>query len=225
MTRPVPSDPPEIEAALWEGWRGQLAWDVGANVGQSLWHLTTVFTQIHAFEPATESFTILEQAWGSDPRVTLTQAAVSDHEGTLVTAVRETSISHGELVVVADMPEQDRHLPSYAALPWGPERGRREVPCVTLDGLLESGRCVPDFVKVDTEGHEGQVLRGAGKLLAERRAGWLIEFHTAGNYAECKALLEAAGYEPETVRHPHYRRNMRLWSEHGWLRAKAPVTT
>src|SRR6202011_5672276 len=43
-------------------------------------------------------------------------------------------------------------------------RGDREVPMVRLD----AGLAAPiDFLKVDVEGYEGQVLAGARRLLAE----------------------------------------------------------
>src|SRR6185437_12586324 len=138
-------------------------------------------------------------------------------------AVRPQSIRRAELTVVADMPEQEEGLPPSQALPWGPEDGRREVPSVTLDGAAERLGRMPDFVKVDTEGHEGQVLRGAARILAAGTAGWLIEFHSAALRRECMSLLLAAGYEPETVRHPHYAKGSRMWHEHGWLRAPVPA--
>ena len=219
--RPPPSDPPEVEGILWAGWQGRLAWDIGANLGQSLWHLTAAFSRIWAFEPAAESYEVLAGEWGQHPRVQFHLCAVSDHDGTLITAVRQKSIAHGELVLLADMPEQDEGLPATEALPWGPEVGTREVPCHTCDTI--SGEIgLPDFIKVDTEGHEALILRGAPKILAEGKTDWVIEFHGAAQYAECVSLLEAAEYKPETVRHPHYVPGSVMWRSHGWLRAEAP---
>ena len=220
--RPLPSDPPETEPALWAGWHGKLAWDIGANHGQSLYHLTPVFSETWAFEPAEESLRVLQDDWGEHPKVRLIAAAVSDRDGTLTTSVRERSIGQGELVLDADMPEQDMNLPATVALPWGKELGKREVACLTCDILAAENDVTPDFIKVDTEGHEAQVLRGAAKILAVGKTGWLIEFHGEPQYAECTALLEQAGYKPETIRHPHYVPGSPMWRSHGWIRAEAP---
>ena len=57
--------------------------------------------------------------------------------------------------------------------------GQREVPVVTLDTfVLGEGRATPDFIKLDTEGSELDILDGAKELLA---AGTLVggEFESA----------------------------------------------
>ena len=216
----APSDPPEVAEQLWAGLQGELAWDVGANYGQSLLHLRKCFAEIWSFEPAEESFAVLQREWSADPRVRLYQVAVSDHEGTLETSVRAQSIAKGELVIVADMPEQEWNLPAWAALPWGPETSRRSVQCITLDGLLAREGLVPDLVKVDTEGHEAQVLTGAHDLLATGKPDWLVECHDSDYGDACSEALAEAGYIPEVIRHPHYTPQGRMWHNHFWLKAK-----
>jgi FkbM family methyltransferase len=63
-----------------------------------------------------------------------------------------------------------------------------EVPCWTLDawcGRLSIDPELVSYVKVDTQGWEGHVLRGASALLAHRHIAWQLEVQPA--------LLEAAG--------------------------------
>ena len=211
--RPVgaSSDPGEAAAALWAGWEhGKLAWDIGANTGQSIPQLHNLFDQVVAFEPAAESYDAIKAVYGLDwPQwLTVAQLAVSDHDGTLTTAVRDRSIAAGELTAVSVAGD----------LPWGELTGTREVSCITVD-TLAGGYGTPDFVKVDTEGHEAQVLAGATRLLAAGATRWLIEFHTAALHAECARILAGAGYAVETVRHPHYPPGSPLWYQHGWIRA------
>lgn len=53
-----------------------------------------------------------------------------------------------------------------------------EVPCTTLDTWVERLRIDLDavtFIKVDVEGFEQRLLRGAGKVLACRHIAWQIE--------------------------------------------------
>lgn len=63
-----------------------------------------------------------------------------------------------------------------------------EVPYLTLDTWLDRLRVEPDavtFVKVDVQGHELHVLRGAPRLLARRHIAWQLEIDPR--------LLAAAG--------------------------------
>lgn len=228
--RPPPSDPPEVEAALWDGWKGRLAVDVGAHHGESIWHLRDRFSMVIAYEASTESWTVLTAEWAdSNPDVILRPRAVSDHDGMLIMSEREQSMGSGQLVAVRDMPEQDEGLPASQALPWGRETARRSVPCVTLDSEFspdaQFGGPLPELVKVDTEGHEAQVLAGAAALLARGATGWLIEFHASDLFGQVLDILNAAAYRPMVIRHPHYPAKSRMWHEHGWIRADAPRPT
>jgi len=54
---------------------------------------------------------------------------------------------------------------------------------------------VPDVVKIDVEGGELAVLRGASRLIAQRRTTWLVALDDPDHAAACRALLEEAGYE------------------------------
>jgi polysaccharide biosynthesis protein PslH len=40
-----------------------------------------------------------------------------------------------------------------------------EIDCLTIDSLIESGASPPDIIKIDTEGHEFEVLKGAEKTI------------------------------------------------------------
>ena len=74
------------------------------------------------------------------------------------------------------------------------------------DGTLaldEHGGPRPDFLKVDVEGAEYDVLRGAGRILTECRPHLLIEVHSLELERECGRLLTSLGYQPIVV---HQRR-------------------
>ncbi|CAK0801962.1 unnamed protein product [Prorocentrum cordatum] len=65
-----------------------------------------------------------------------------------------------------------------------------EVEVLTADGLFAEGRCglrpsQPVFLlKVDCEGHDGRVLRGAGRLLAEGTVKYVLFEHMGGYDSE-----------------------------------------
>lgn len=218
LDRGAPEDPIEIELIQWEGAEGEVAWDVGSNMGQSVGRmLARGFTEIMAFEPAAESYAVLVRDFGANPAVKTFNVAVSDHEGSLVLAERQAPLLTGQLTAL-DMPYRGEGAGQPGMANWGPDIGTRTIRCDTLDNIAAQYG-VPDFIKVDTEGHEGQVLDGADTVLADGSARWLIEFHTGPLHDKCIALLEASGYEPVTLRHPHYPEGTHMWTEHGWIKA------
>ena len=75
------------------------------------------------------------------------------------------------------------------------------VAVTTLDTLVAAGLPVPDFIKIDTEGFELNVLRGGMKTLAAFGPELFMELHGSSpenwrsNRAAIHALLELLGYE------------------------------
>lgn len=220
----APRDPITVEDTLWADAKGSVGYDVGSNMGQSVAKMIDVFGTVLAFEPAQESYGVLTGDWGEHPRVQCHQVAVSDHDGELRLAIRQAPIMTGQLTAV-DMPYHGEHMGEPGMANWGSEIAQRHLPCKTLDTLVAETGKVPDFVKVDTEGHEYQALCGATDLLRDHKPRWLIEFHTQDLHDKCVALLESHGYEVETVRHPHYPEGSHMYWQHGWLRAATPDST
>src|SRR5688572_19030398 len=56
-----------------------------------------------------------------------------------------------------------------------PGDGRVDVVTVTLDALMEDAHAGIDFVKMDAQGAESDILRGAARLLGQGHARLLIE--------------------------------------------------
>ena len=214
MIRPAVPDPVEIAAKLWEGFGGAYGWDVGANCGQSVSAMCQLFARFTCFEPCAGSYEFCQTFL---PGIDIRQIAVSDHDGEL------------ELAFPADEQRETGQLVTIGTpgMEWTPSDWstveRVTVPCRTADRLAaELG--LPDFMKVDTEGHEAKVLAGAQEILLEGRTDFLIEFHSEANNFWCQAELRDAGYRSEIVRHPHYLEDSAMWHRHGWIRAFAPRT-
>jgi hypothetical protein len=71
---------------------------------------------------------------------------------------------------------------------------------VSLDGLVYGDAWPPaNVIKVDVEGDEVQVLRGAERLLREHRPRLIIEVHSLSLETECQALLHGLGYTTTVV--------------------------
>lgn len=72
---------------------------------------------------------------------------------------------------------------------------------VSIDGLADR-YFVPDLIKMDIEGGEVDALRGATRVLAERKPAIQLEVHSKSIEWECLAILRDAGYDPPTVVDP-----------------------
>jgi FkbM family methyltransferase len=126
--------------------------DVGANVGAyarlALSRFPTV--SLHCFEPVPRAFALLEDAVGADPRTHLHPFGLSDTSG-------ETSI------YTSGVPGDN-----LASLHSGRSSGAVAEPVEVrrLDEIAaELGITRIDLMKIDAEGHDLAVLRGAGALL------------------------------------------------------------
>jgi FkbM family methyltransferase len=133
--------------------------DVGANEG----HFTALVLEhhpdavCHCFEPHPETFGRLERRFPSEGGPRLVHGAVGDAEGTTTLYdVREGGSQLASLVA--------------AALPSDRRRAIAEVPLTTLDAYCAAqGIERVDLLKIDVEGHELAVLRGARRLFEEER--------------------------------------------------------
>lgn len=208
--KPAAIDPPEIWSKLWSGYEGLVGWDIGANCGQSIPVMLERFEQVIAFEPAEECWPYLQNFTGN---LTWLPIALSDRDDHIDLLALPDKIDTGQLVTSGTL-----------GMEWDPTRADaqlRTVICRTVDALLDEGALeTPDFMKIDTEGHELRVLFGSRRTLALDRPDLLIEFHSPALHDSCETLLESYGYQCETVRHPHYTPGTPMWRQHGWLRAR-----
>ncbi len=154
--------------------------DCGAFDGDTLRELVArcpAFASADAFEPDSANFAALERCVARlgerGRRVRLHQAATDRGQGARDFRRAGTS---GALV---DAP---------AAAFVGGEAKADTVPCVSLDEALEG---VPvSFIKIDVEGAEADTLRGAARLLRERRPVVAVSaYHRQADLWELPALL------------------------------------
>jgi FkbM family methyltransferase len=131
--------------------------DVGANQGQSIRRFKTIFQnpKIYSFEPTPELSVKLAEAFVQDKDVTVIPKAVSDKKGKVTFNMYDTK--------EAGVGNSIHHLnPNYAAKLLGTE----EVEAITLGNYcIDKGISKIDILKIDVQGHEPEVLRGAEALL------------------------------------------------------------
>jgi methyltransferase FkbM-like protein len=77
---------------------------------------------------------------------------------------------------------------------------------VTIDQMADEVGA-PDFIKVDVDGFELDVLTGGQRTLREKRPHLVVETHTRVLEDQCGALLVECGYRP-VIKH-----NREIWKE------------
>ena len=92
---------------------------------------------------------------------------------------------------------------------------------VSIDELAYgSGGFVPDLVKMDVEGNEVAALRGAERLLSERKPHVIVETHSEDLDAGCRWLLEDRGYAVESVEPRRFAPEVRTLGFNRWCVAR-----
>ena len=165
---------------------GDLAIDAGANIG----YMTCLMAskvgdkgRVIAYEPHPDLHAILRAnaARAAGPcDVTLVQAALSDRSG------------EGQLVLGSQF-ERNMGTASLAAQDTDAAGGAVTVAVERLDDRLPHGTRA-GVVKIDVEGHELSVLRGARTAVAQRRIRDIVFEENAKLPTPVTRLLEAAGY-------------------------------
>ncbi len=141
--------------------------DVGANHGAYalLLHKLAPAARVIAFEPHPVSFALLRDRLASKPAVEPINKALGDQSGQL--KLYDFRFDDGST---------QASLNASAVAFYSDDIVEHVVDCTTIDEFMaEAGITHIDFLKIDTEGHDLSVLKGARKALRERRIG-MIQF-------------------------------------------------
>jgi FkbM family methyltransferase len=159
---------PLLAATIQPGWT---CFDVGANIG-----LTSIFMYgvkpgvgVVAFEPSPIAVELLRRNIETNHLARSIQTvpvAITDHSGTVAFAdmatflagshILDTAVTHPSAVGIAPI----------------------QVPSMTLDEYVGAHQVARlDLLKIDVEGHEEQVLRGAAGVLERYRPLTVLEFN------------------------------------------------
>lgn len=202
----APPDPPQVETILGT-FSGKVAFDIGANVGRTTRILARRFERVAAVEPCMESWHELCHVAADldgESYVVPLNLALSDHAGWVELLETENPIRSGQLTSSAD------------SLAWGPEVGRRKILCTTVDQLA---RMIgpPQFLKIDVEGHEVRVLRGATEVLRHWAPDLYVEVHNHDLGVEIVEMLTPWYPRLKRIQHPFYRPDEWGAKNHYWL--------
>ncbi len=157
--------------------RGAVVFDIGANVGYySLLAAVLVGAggKVYAFEPLPRNIDFLRKhiALNQLKNIEVIEAAVSAQTG-----------------------KSSFDLGASSAMGHISNSGEIEVRLVSLDDMLEQGTLhQPDYMKVDVEGAEFEVLKGARKLLERHRPVLFLDTHQREAHQPSITLLKELGY-------------------------------
>lgn len=208
----------EKKVQLWEHLvqPGQVALEIGAHVGTLTLPLSRLVGsgRVIAFEPFYPSFAALaaNTALNSLDNVELRQAVVADRAGKVFMDRGSLAFKQQDFFNYGSIDFQGLDI-----LPADAERqvAWDEYPVVTLDGLSMSQ---VDFIKIDAEGLELAVLRGARRLLRKSRPLLFVEYRSPKQKdPRLLHFLRKAGYECVLLRLPVFNeRNFRNHPEDLW---------
>jgi FkbM family methyltransferase len=184
--------------------------DLGANQRQTVRHFLRDFRnpEIISFEPARRNVEILRRRYGSHPRVRLVAAAVGETDGEAELRVYEQSQMNSLLPL--EPGERGRQVGANL-----PVLETERVKVVALDTFAAAnGLEHIDLLKMDCQGAEMTILRGAHRLLAERRITCIcleVMFQplyvSQASLEEYRAFLERYGFALTGFYSPAFRRN------------------
>lgn len=137
--------------------------DIGANIGLTSLALSSLCEegQVVAIEPVPVTFRLLEKnlsllPWGNVLEV---NKALGDKDGSVAMYVNESNLATAFVVSEESS-------------------GNLDIPLTTLDALVtDCGLASVDFIKIDAEGHELDVLGGARNTLEKFRPNVLLEMN------------------------------------------------
>lgn len=132
--------------------KGDLCFDVGANLGNKTWDFIQLGANVVAIEPQPDCFSQLKSRFTNNPNVKVVNCGCgsSNRKETI-----NISSSH-TLSTISNSFISETSKERFAGTTWDKTA---EIELVTLDHLIEIYG-LPAFCKIDVEGYESEVLKG-----------------------------------------------------------------
>jgi FkbM family methyltransferase len=176
--------------------------DIGANTGDYTKMLAGRFERVIAFEPNKQA---LEGLRDNLPQnVSVVEIGLSDKIGEETFAVFENSV-HTRII-------KDNPAPLINT---GNQTGEAIMTVETLDRFNFHE---VDFIKIDVEGMEVAVVKGAILTVNSNNPILLIEIHFKPNEEAIRNFLP--WYDFEIIRHPDHAEGSEWYDKHFWIYGK-----
>jgi len=186
------------------GCRIETVFDVGANIGQSAHKFRSAFpgARIYCFEPVSTLFKELRRSVADDAQVECVKSALGSVQ------------SIGRIYLTDHATTSSLIEPEFS-------RGFEDVEIDTIDKFVGArGIQGIDLLKIDAEGYDLEVLKGADRLLSSHAVSFVlveVGFHPGDDrhvlFDDVRALLMARGFHVYGI----YDQNLE-WSGESRLR-------
>ncbi|HEX2050170.1 MAG TPA: FkbM family methyltransferase [Actinomycetota bacterium] len=166
---------------------GTVVFDAGAHLGYYSLLAASLGARVHAFEPSRQTLPLLRD--NAAGRVRVVPAGLWSAETTL--SLTDFGSGHSALDTFVSSRDE-------SAAP----RGAYDARVTTVDAYVAAAGDVPDVVKVDAEGAELEVLRGAASTMTTARPLVTVEVGDTGRGPRSRDALDFAatlGYAPFDV--------------------------
>lgn len=153
-TIPLGTDPFFDISNHFKGVKMECFFDIGANTGQTISRIKQTYpkSEIYAFEPINETFSKLKRNYGHKSNVHLESFGFGSVEETRIISLAKDSLWN-----------------SMKNLAHEGIEGSESVSLKSLDGYLKTKKISKiDFLKIDVEGFEIEVLKGAASSLGRK---------------------------------------------------------
>lgn len=141
-----------------------VAFDIGANKGSFIPDLLSRFQKVHAFEPVPDQFDLLSKN-NKSPNLILNQVALSNKPGRL----ESVNVFNTWSLLPNTCSSVEKAL-DYS------KRESFSVDVITLDDYCKSTGEYPDYIKLDVDGFEPNVIEGAVNTLARKKCPIYMEY-------------------------------------------------
>lgn len=167
------------------------AFDIGANVGRYTTPLAGLFKTVYAFEACEETRVTLRKNIEENKitNVIITEEAVSDVDGEIKLYLQnDNPTNKGGNSISFNVAKLER---------WGHKKDRfRLIPGITLDTFCEKNNITNlKFIKMDIEGAEDFVWKGAIKTLTSNQLYIMLEVHRCVNLENLYNFFTTYGYK------------------------------
>lgn len=152
--------------------------DIGSHVGISILHWAKHFDKVYGFEPMLDHFNCLKENTKNIKNLVLENCAISNEERIMKGAYR-TMKNSGAFTLLPDTYQQPKSIRKHRTL--------FDIPSKKLDSFTFERI---DLLKIDVEGWEFEVLKGAKETIKKHKPVLLVEF-TGGDWK--KSFLK---YDP-----------------------------
>ena len=143
----------------------KLILDVGANIGCTALLFGDMADQVHVFEPSPTTFAYLQRNVQANGKGNVTLHNFGLGAEAMVSTITFAPNNRSGGFVSDQTKANADHL-------------SEQIEIRTLDGFLAGAAlAAPDFIKIDVEGFEGHVLRGAAATLARHRPVIVLELN------------------------------------------------